>query len=422
MNHTVLARITRQSLEDLSAPLALITKVKYLSSYNWIEAPTPTIAVPGIPPLWTPLIGPQQLQKDPSFYCVDQNATRWPNSPLEPLFRALYIADPAFDIRSINLVTDLPILLKLQTFINPGSYENGLKPFAIHIEIVENTALFDFSGLATHVKAKPQPYRGFGSEFEKAYTTNQISDSISHYRIISYHFGGLKFIVRHLTDGYIDTKTCFRNIEPKSDRLSEMTSSLPQSSTDSTLPVASKESKLIIKEIGYVVPPKSLIEIKTRSWLNPFRLSKVASQLWAMQTHKLATAYHDRHLFFRPEIIAVTHLIKEWEKHNQQDLRKLATLIRRLLDLARSCGGNCQVQYDSVADELLVRTSHGKKLLPEVLYSKWTDNPKDVEAEINIKNNARAETPTEKTQERKEHASSHFSPETERRQENDGNT
>ena len=31
--------------------MALITDVKHLSSYNWIDASTPTIAIPGITPL-----------------------------------------------------------------------------------------------------------------------------------------------------------------------------------------------------------------------------------------------------------------------------------------------------------------------------------------------------------------------------------
>ncbi|KFY98645.1 hypothetical protein V500_01584, partial [Pseudogymnoascus sp. VKM F-4518 (FW-2643)] len=52
MTPTTIAQISRLELQDLSTPFeATITDVKQLSSYNWIEASSPTIAVPGTPPL-----------------------------------------------------------------------------------------------------------------------------------------------------------------------------------------------------------------------------------------------------------------------------------------------------------------------------------------------------------------------------------
>jgi hypothetical protein len=68
-----MAEITRQEVEDLPTPSSRapsITNVKHLSSYNWIEAPTPTIAVPGSPALWSPPRAPRQLQKDSGFVYI----------------------------------------------------------------------------------------------------------------------------------------------------------------------------------------------------------------------------------------------------------------------------------------------------------------------------------------------------------------
>jgi len=96
MASTTLAEISRLDLPDLSTPpLASITDVKHLSSYNWIEAPTPTIAVLGSPPLWSALKAPRRLKKDSGLIYIAQNAARHPDSPLEPLFSALYIANPS---------------------------------------------------------------------------------------------------------------------------------------------------------------------------------------------------------------------------------------------------------------------------------------------------------------------------------------
>jgi len=46
---TTIAEISRLDLQDLSTPsVASITNIKYLSSYNWIKAPTPTITIPAV--------------------------------------------------------------------------------------------------------------------------------------------------------------------------------------------------------------------------------------------------------------------------------------------------------------------------------------------------------------------------------------
>ncbi|KAI4253084.1 MAG: hypothetical protein L6R42_007709 [Xanthoria sp. 1 TBL-2021] len=177
MASTTLAEISRQDLLELTTlPLASITDVRHLSSYNWIEANSPTIAVPGSPPLWAALQGPRTLKKDSGLIYIAQNAARHPDSPLEPLFRALYIANPSFDIGSIDVVTDRNNIRKLLSFINPGSARNGLEPFTINIEVVKNTAIFSRTETATHEFVGVHEFKGFGHEFEKSYTTSQISD------------------------------------------------------------------------------------------------------------------------------------------------------------------------------------------------------------------------------------------------------
>ena len=143
------------------------------------------------------------MKKDSGLIYIAQNAARNPDSPLEPLFRALYTTNPSFDIRSIDIVTDRNNIRKLLSFVNPSLSKGGLEPFAIGVEIVGNTAIFCREEAVTHEIVGPNDFRGFGHEFEKAYTTEQISGSTGHHRIISYRFGGLNFLVRHETDGYV---------------------------------------------------------------------------------------------------------------------------------------------------------------------------------------------------------------------------
>ena len=390
-----LAEISRLDLLDLSTPpSASITNVKHLSSYNWIEAPTPTIAVPGSPPRWSAPTAPRQLKKDSGLIYIAQNAARHPDSPLEPLFRALYIASPSFDIRAIDVVTDRNNVRKLLSFINPGSTRNGLETFTINIEVANNTAVFCREETATHEFIGPGEFRGFGHEFEKAYTTSQISGSTGHHRIISYRFGDLNFIVRHETDGYVDTGTRIpssNSKEPESDSLSSMLGSLSLSPTKDPPNSTPTGSKLTIKKEGQVVPLLSTLEIKTRVSHKPLEIQEVAPQLWVSQTLNLVRAYHHKGRFQRPEVEDVSALIQRWEERNQTDLRQLAALIRKILTVVKACGGSAIVKYDVKEDKLLVLKVDGKKMLPKDLYSKWDDKDKS-ETETNTKHGAGSES------------------------------
>ena len=398
MAPSVLAAISRANLLNLSTtpPLLSITDVKHLSSYNWVEAPTPTIAVPGSPPLWSAPTAPQRLKKDSGLIYIAQNAARHPDSPLEPLFRALFIANPSFDIRSIDVVTDRNNIRKLLSFINPGLSRNGLEAFTINIEVAKNTAIFCRDETATHEVIGPHEFRGFGHEFEKAYTTSQIRGSTGHHRIISYCFGDLKFIVRYETDGYVDggtRKPTSTSKEPESDSLSGLLGSLSLSPTGSSPDATPAGSKLTVKKEGQVIPLESTLEIKTRVSHKPLDIQEVAPQLWISQTLKLVRAYHQKGTFQRPEVEDVAALIKRWEDRNQTDLRKLATLITKILNAVKGCGGNAVVKYDVMKDKLVVWKVEGEKMLPGDLYSKWDDrdNP---EAKTKLDRDAGAESAT----------------------------
>ena len=123
-----LEEISPHSLDSSNPAEAIITDVKHLASYNWIEAPEPTIAVPGSPALG-------KLKKDSGFVYIVQNAARHSNSPLEPLFRALYIEQPSFEIDTIDVVTDRNNVRKLLSFVNPTQSRYGLDSFTIQVDM-----------------------------------------------------------------------------------------------------------------------------------------------------------------------------------------------------------------------------------------------------------------------------------------------
>jgi hypothetical protein len=272
----------------------------------------------------------------------------------------------------IDVVTDRNNVRKLLSFINPGSLQDGLQAFTIHIEVTKKTALFCRKETATQEYIGPHEFRGFGHGFEKAYTTSQIYGSTGHHRVISYRFGDLNFIVRHETDGYVaDTRP--QSQEPGDTNLSDILASISLSPSKGLADITPTGSKLTIRKEGLVVPPESTIEIKTRASHKPLRIHEFAPQLWLSQTPKLVRAYHFKGTFQRPTVEDVAAEIKAWEKVNEDNLGKLAALIRKIVDITKEGGGSAIVKYDSVGDKLIVSKGDRKRMLPEDLYLRWAD-------------------------------------------------
>jgi hypothetical protein len=381
MASTAMSEISRLDLQELDEPtLASITGVKALSSYNWIEAPTPTITVPGSPALWSVPEVSRRLKKDSGLIYIAQNAARHPESPLEPLFRALYITHPSFDIRSIDVVTDRNNIRKLLSFVDPSSTRDGLEAFTMNIEVTKDTAIFCRDEAKTLEYIEPHEFKGFGHEFEKAYTISQVKGSTGHHRIITYRFGDMSFIVRHETDGYVTTDTKTSSSQAKDNTRNDLSSMLEALSLSPASSISSG-SKLMIKEGGYEIPLASTLEIKTRALHKPLEMHEVVPQLWLSQTPNLVRAYHQKGIFQRPVVEDVATIIKIWEERKQKDLRKLAALIRKIISLVKECGGSAILKYNVEGDKLVICKVESKKMLPKDLYCKWDDGHYKVNTE-----------------------------------------
>ncbi|KAI5455715.1 hypothetical protein BGZ63DRAFT_397764 [Mariannaea sp. PMI_226] len=169
---------------------------------------------------------------------------------------------PSFNINLIDVVTDRNNIRKLLSFVNPVLATNMLDSFAISIEVIKETAIFCRKEDATHRYIGSHEFKGFGHEFERAYTTSEITGSTGHHRIISYHFGGLSFLVRHETDGYVDHNS---KTQLTTDRLSNAMSSLSLFSSSGPQKSVPAQPTLAIKEQGREIPVESTLEIKTRT-------------------------------------------------------------------------------------------------------------------------------------------------------------
>jgi len=107
-------------------------------------------------------------------------------------------------------------------------------------------------------------------------------------------------------------------------------------------------------------------------------------------------AYHTKGTFQVPKVEDVAVQIKRWEESNQNDLRKLAALISKILNIVKGCGGSTALKYDSKGDKLVIWRADGETMLPKDLYSKWDNvvNCEDAGAENSVKHVDGVETKT----------------------------
>lgn len=305
------------------------------------------------------------MKKDSGLIYIAQNAARHPTSPLEPLFRALYQEQPSFIMDSVDVVTDRNNIRKLLSFVSPASSRNALMPFVIDVELIGKTAIFCRQETATVEIINPGEFKGYGHEFEKAFTTDDIADSTGHHRIISYEFGGLGLVVRYETDGYVAdaSSSSQTDVGDIARKLGDLAISPG---------VKFPNSQLTLRRGGQVVPLESTLEIKTRASHASFNMSHILPQLWVSQTPKLVCAYHTKGLFPPPEVVDIEPQVKEWELLHQPELEKLAVLIRRVLSVIREWGEGATIRYDPTSDRLLLASRTTKRTaLPDDLYSKW---------------------------------------------------
>lgn len=163
--------IFRIDLSRLDAsPNASIADLKHLASDSWTEASTPAIIVPGLPRCWSKERFPRQLREDSGLVYIAQNTTRHPESPLEPLLRALYTTDPLFDMSLIDIVSDRNHIRKLLSSVDPDSSSHGIGGFNIRVEVIYDTAILQREEISITEFIGPNDFRGYGHEFEKAYT------------------------------------------------------------------------------------------------------------------------------------------------------------------------------------------------------------------------------------------------------------
>ncbi|KAM7205985.1 geranylgeranyl pyrophosphate synthetase [Rhypophila sp. PSN 637] len=339
------------------ADCSKVGHVKLISSYNWLDngGRNSSILIPGKPPRWTPHTSPPVLSEDDGKYFRDKNAARFPQHPMEPAVMACLEADP-----KVSETTD--IVACGSTIGNLLRFVRGQdKTFRMLVEKVNNTVFL--------IRRENSPrelipdVRGYGHSFPEAYTTwdDDVTGSASHQRIIGYKFGGLDLLVRFEADGYLapDNKS-FPQSSAKSGKREErsvegLIDDLINTVSESniTIPLPKSMSAVQVKRGTSSVDQKDIFDLKTRGIRSKTikdHLAEELPRLWVSRIPNFILAFHTKGEFKSQdiEIKDVRKDVAKWEKDHATDLKCLASLLHRIIDIVSSIPtGKLEISHQS---------------------------------------------------------------------------
>lgn len=324
------------------------------------------------------------MKEDSGDYFRDPNSARFPSYPTEPAVQAIFRIDPRYPTSSINIFACGSTLGNLLRFVRGVD-----KPFRFTVEKIGNTVFF--------VRKENSPtelitdVRGFGHTFPEAYVPWEpdVKGSESHQRLIQYSFGGLTCLVRFECDGYFGSSTTSMlsgadsstAIPSDNDELVGLLQAI-----SITQPLTEMGNSLKIKSGGFEVPQVSIFDLKTRSKRSKFKIDmdEHLPLLYLKQIPNFVAAYHDGFGQFSPKDIKVQNLQKDmerWESDNKDALKRLAILLHKITEFAKSDGKGLLEVYCPSADCLQIykQLDEGVHALPLSLREEWAGTATELE-------------------------------------------
>ncbi|KAJ5288327.1 hypothetical protein N7508_011102 [Penicillium antarcticum] len=323
---------------------------QYLASYNWLDRANCTIVAPGEPPQFKKPDKPTKFREGSGTYYRNQNASRHPTYPLEPMSRS-----------------------------NPAA-EN--RP-SILVEAVGDTVFF--------LRREKSPFEtipgvyGYGHSFPEAYTAwaYDMRGSESYQRILEYEFAGMKALIRFEGDGFLPERVPGHGDRPKappsglssnsqsySDTRSiprdtmdeELLESMANTADSAAYPTKSTEQtkSLRIEKRERRIPQSTVFDLKSRSRtkIDADTASEEMPRLWVAQIPNFMLAHHESGVFTSIKIIDTKDAIQAWEEEYQKALAEFAARLRRLVAFARSMG-KFEIVRENVGEELELREQGG---------------------------------------------------------------
>jgi hypothetical protein len=289
---------------------------KVICTYSWKQVEDPTIYVPGTPARWTPPDTLRKLNPDEGRHWIDQHAARAAVHQFEPLFQALFVANPELRFDDIDIVINRTTLLNLLKFVSKKS----VQAFHFTLDLIGKT-LFVGRKVA-HAKGSPAE-GSCGHNFEKEFTTEDpdLEDAEGHHRVLLYSFGGLRIIVRIEADAYVE-------IDSEPAATSDPSASSENGPTESIAHNGPHRTTVI--KGGRTISQENIMELKSNQTQVP------KDQMWFGCTPYCGLGsfpQKDPRNYARGKVEVKQMSVEDfetWEKENQQSLQKLVWLLEEL--------------------------------------------------------------------------------------------
>jgi hypothetical protein len=277
-------------------------------------------------------------------------------------------------MRDFDLVTDRNCLRKLLRFV----CADVDRSFRIDVQLQGGVMfLCRWEAELKHIILGHENF-GYGHGFERVTTTfdKALRASTAHHRVVRYSLGGLRCLVRYEADGCTDdigepTGKAKTTESVKAGDTDDLLDSLKSMSIAS--PQVQPTGSVQVLSEGRVVPPATIIEIKTRALHRHLKIDEVLPQLWFAQTPNLFVGYHTNGHFQQVHKLAMKPEFERWEKQHQVHLKKLVGLLKKLREAARSTKGQrCVVvgARDGASSRLKIyESTRARAVLPDEIVS-----------------------------------------------------
>ncbi|KAK6840247.1 hypothetical protein PG987_006113 [Apiospora arundinis] len=361
-NTKIIRIIDRTAIELSDTPVSSALGCELVCSYNWRRGQDTKLHIPGFAAIWQEIPLPVTLRKDEGVYFVDQNASRVPQFPFEPLFRATSSMNPSFRFDDVDVLTNRNSVRKLLDF-SAGRRQDS---FRLNIHMVHHTLVIERCEKNARQLISDSLNPGWGKNFEHTFTKYPpgLGDSISHHRSLRYRLGELACVVQFEVDACYDNKT---EAADEPDPLAPLMDNLKIND-------GPKDEPTIVRPLGQEPPmlQEMAAEIKTTSKLRS--LGKNLPQLWFGRTPWLIVGRHTQGTFEELRVTNAAATFGDWESRNQENLRMLVAVLGQLREAVKDNGGKqCVALYEKNMRPPVIRvfpSTVAKKAVPEDLRGK----------------------------------------------------
>lgn len=279
---------------------------------------------------------------------------------MQPSVQSIFALNKEFDPSSVDILGCASSLGDILRFVRSVDLT-----FRFDVEIIGDTLFL----VRNHRNQVIPDVRGYGHSFLNAFLTHgaELQETVSHQRIVSYSFGGLKCLVRYECDGH------FSGSEEKS-------KATAGEKKVSGFPKFPASNSITMEPAGNVIPQESILEVKTKSQArDPIDMAEHLPRLWLRQIPSLITAYHRAGNFEDVQEKVVREDLLKWESDHELELRKFASILRQLIiEVKRASHLKLELCRTGLGPlELREQSEKPREALPNEWREMWTEQRRE---------------------------------------------